>query len=130
MVAQAKGPRTRKPAQPTIVVIEPGDVTAGKYGALSSAGDRWYVVNVSARTCTCPAGERHFEGCKKGACKHLIAARVIARALASMTPTDRAAALCLQNLRVNVDRVDLAALDAPLARPTAAALMEAYRTAA
>jgi hypothetical protein len=38
-----------------------------------------------------------------------------------MTPDARAVALRLAHVRVNVDKVDLAALDAPLTRPQVAA---------
>jgi hypothetical protein len=116
MVATAT--RTRKPAPP--VQVRPLDVGAGLYSALSSDGTTWYLVDVKDRTCTCPAGARGFAHCKAGACRHLIAARVIARGLASMAPAARAAALRLVNFRVHVERVDLAQLDAPLARHAAA----------
>jgi hypothetical protein len=50
-------------------------------------------------------------------CRHLLAARVIARSLASMTATDRARALAtVRNIRVNVEAVDVSRLSAPLAR--------------
>jgi hypothetical protein len=112
MVATAT--RTRKPAPP--VQVRPLDVGAGLYSALSSDGSTWYRADVKDRTCTCPAGARAFAHCTRGACRHLIAARVIARGLASMAPAARAVALRLTNYRVHVERVDLAALDAPLHR--------------
>jgi hypothetical protein len=116
MVAQAKATRTRKPAQPTLVEVAVLDLFAGLWTALSSDGSRWYMQDLKERTCSCPAGERHFQGCKRGACKHLLAARFWARSLASMSPAARAQALRLTHVKVHVDRVDMAALDMPLVR--------------
>ena len=93
---------------------------AGLWAALSSDQSTWYLLDLRQHTCSCPAGERHFEHCKAGACKHMIACRTWARSLASMTPAARTIALRLQNVRVRVDRVDLAALGAPLAPSTTA----------
>jgi hypothetical protein len=116
MVAQAKATRTRKP---TLVEVQPYDLHAGLWAALSSDQSTWYLLDLRERTCSCPAGQRGFQGCKKGACKHMLAARFWARSLASMTPAARAQGLRLAHVKVNVDKVDLAALDAPLSRPAA-----------
>jgi hypothetical protein len=100
----------------TTVHIDIIDPRAGLYAALSSDGERWYTVNVAARTCGCPAGTHGFTHCRQGACRHLIAARVVARGLASMSPAERVIASRLQNIRVHVAAVDMAQLSAPLAR--------------
>jgi hypothetical protein len=92
------------------------DPRAGIYAALSSDGERWYTVNVAARSCSCRAGQDGFRHCRQGACKHLISARVVARGLASMTPAERVIASRLQNIRVHVAAVDMAQLSAPLSR--------------
>jgi hypothetical protein len=106
----------------TSVHIEIIDPRAGIYAALSSDGERWYTVNVAARSCSCPSGAHGFRGVKAGACRHLIAARVVARGLASMSPAERVIASRLQNIRVNVAAVSVSALSAPLTRrPVAAA---------
>jgi predicted nucleic acid-binding Zn finger protein len=110
-------PRTRKLQPP--VTVRPRDVQAGLWLALSSDGTQWYMQDLREYSCTCPAGVQHFAHCKKGQCKHVIAARTIARALASMSPADRAIAERMQNIRVHVDQVDVAALAAPLHRPAA-----------
>jgi hypothetical protein len=116
----------------TTVHIEIIDPRAGLYAALSSDGERWYTVNVAARTCSCPSGAHGFRGVKAGACRHLIAARVVARGLASMTPAERVIASRLQNIRVHVAAVDVAGLSAPLAhqparaQTSAAGLLEAF----
>jgi hypothetical protein len=99
------------------VHIEIIDPRAGLYAALSSDQTCYYTVNVAARSCSCPAGAHGFRSCKQGACKHLIAARTVARALASMTPAERVIATRMQNIRVNVAAVDVARLNTPLARP-------------
>jgi hypothetical protein len=100
----------------TSVHIEIIDPRAGLYAALSSDGERWYTVNVAARSCSCRAGQDGFRHCRQGACKHLIAARVVARGLASMTPAERVIASRLQNIRVNVAVVNVSGLSAPLVR--------------
>jgi hypothetical protein len=96
---------------------------AGIYLALSSDGRTWYAVDVRARSCSCPAGAHDFAGVKShgGVCKHLVAARVYARMLASMTPQAREIALRLQGVRIHVDRIDTAALDRPVGQIAAAA---------
>lgn len=106
----------------TSVHIDIIDPRAGVYAALSSDGERWYTVNVAARSCSCPSGAHGFRGVKAGACRHLIAARVVARGLASMTPAERVIASRLQNIRVNVAVVNVSGLSAPLVhRPAAVA---------
>lgn len=74
--------RPRKPAAP--VQVRPLDVGAGLYSALSSDLHTWYLADVKDRTCTCRAGQDGFRHCKAGACRHLIAARVIARLLCAL----------------------------------------------
>jgi hypothetical protein len=104
----------------TSVHIDIIDPRAGIYAALSSGGERWYTVNVAARTCGCRAGQDGFRHCHKGACKHLISARTVARGLASMSVADRARVLAtVRNIRVNVAAVSLEQLSRPLARQAA-----------
>lgn len=100
------------------VTVRPVDIHAGIYAALSTDGISWYRVDVRAQTCSCPSGQYGFRNTRVhgGMCRHVVAARTWARALASMTPADRERALHLQNVRVNVDAIDIPALDAPLAQ--------------
>ncbi len=104
------------------VHIEIIDPRAGLYAALSSDGERYYTVNVAARSCSCPSGAHGFRNVKAhgGMCRHLLAARTVARGLASMTAADRARVLAtVQNIRVNVAAVDISRLSAPLAQRAA-----------
>jgi hypothetical protein len=104
-------------AQKQAVHIDIIDPRAGIYAALSSDGERWYTVNVAARTCSCRAGQDGFRHCRQGACRHLISARTVARGLASMSAADRARVLAtVRNIRVHVAAVDVAGLSAPLTR--------------
>jgi hypothetical protein len=112
--------RSCKPA-PITVHVAVLDLHAGLWSALSSDGSTWYMQDLRQHTCSCPAGQDGFRRCKKGACKHVIAARVWARALASMPPAARAVALRFTRVTINVHRVDVAALSQPLARSDAAA---------
>jgi hypothetical protein len=115
------------------VTVEIVDMHAGIYRAGSTDGVSWYRVDVRTQTCTCAAGAYGFRHVRVGACRHLIASRVVARGLASMTPAGRARVLtCVRNIRVNVAAVDVARLSTPLAhrpaRPQTAAsgLLEAF----
>ena len=135
MVAQATRTRTRKATPPTTVI--PVDVRAGVYNTSSSDGAGWYVTDVKAITCTCKAGQDGFKRCKTlPYCRHMLAAKVVAKALASMTPTDRAATLRVTTaVHVKTDvvmaRAAAAATPAPVpATDPAAALEECYPTAA
>jgi len=132
MVAETKATRTRKPTPPTTVIAV--DVYAGVYNTSSSTGAGWYVTDVKHVTCTCKAGQSGFVGCKKlPYCRHMVAAKVVARALASMTAADRAATLRVMGpTHVKVDAL-LARAATPVRAPAAdpaAALLECYPSAA
>src|SRR5579859_1404564 len=105
MVAQATAARTRKPTAP--VTVKPTDVRAGLYTTSSSNGVDWYTTDVKTVTCTCAAGARGFAGCKQAPyCRHMIAAKLVARSLAHMTPAARAYTLRVTSaVHVRVDVV-------------------------
>ena len=138
MVAQAPRTRTRKVAMPTTVIAV--DVRAGVYNTSSSTGTGWYLTDVKAVTCTCKAGQDGFKRCKTlPYCRHMLAAKVVARALASIAPANRAATLRVMGpTHVKTDvvlahaaaaRVATPPAPAPAADP-ALALLECYPSAA
>jgi len=138
MVAQAPRTRTRKPSAPTTVI--PVDVRAGVYTTSSSDGAGWYMTDVKNVTCTCKAGQDGFKRCKTlPYCRHMLAAKVVARALASIAPADRAATLRVMGpTHVKTDVVMARAAAATTTPPApaadaadpAAALLECYPSAA
>ena len=109
MVAQVTATRsttrTRKPQPP--VTVRPLDVRAGLYSTSSRDGHTLYTTDVRNVTCTCAAGQRNFEGCKQAPyCRHMIAAKLVARSLAQMSREARAATLrCTPAIHVRADVV-------------------------
>ena len=109
MVAQATATRsttrTRKPQPP--VTVRPIGVRAGLYSTTSSDGHTLYTTDVRNVTSTCAAGARNFEGCKQAPyCRHMLAAKLVARSLAHMSREARADTLrCTPAVHVRVDVV-------------------------
>jgi len=134
MVAQATRTRTRKATPPTTVI--PVDVRAGVYNTSSSDGAGWYMTDVKSVTCTCKAGQDSFKRCKTlPYCRHMLAAKVVARALASIAPADRAATLRVMGpTHVKVDallaRAAATTTPAPAPATDPAARLECYPSAA
>lgn len=114
----------------TVIVV---DMYAGIYQTSSSDGVSAYRTDVKARTCSCAAGNSGFRNCGKGMCRHLVAARVVARGIASMpTKADRERAARIV-VRVNVAAVNVAALSLPLVAevlPSNVLVMRAEKVAA
>ncbi len=138
MLAETTAPRTRTPRTAKVaapVTVRPFDVRAGQYGTLSSDGHTWYSTDVKHVTCTCKAGADGFARCKTlPYCRHMLAAKTVARALASMCASDRAAALAATTaIKVKTDvvmaRMATAATPPPVAVDPAAALLECYPAA-
>ena len=65
------------------------DIHKGQYRVLSSNGTDWYLVDLVAARAAAPDGQNGFSNAHAGACRHIAAARVVAKGLHDMRAATR-----------------------------------------